>query len=115
MASCFFRVVFTDPGYIPRPKDDREKHVAGSPDPTVAADIFVCDPGGFPRWCQTCEIVKPDRAHHSRDSGRCVYKMDHFCPWVGGMVGFTRYKFFLQFVTYTGIFCSYVVASLAPV
>jgi palmitoyltransferase len=40
---------------------------------------------------------------------------DHFCPWVGGMVGFSRYKFFLQFVTYTAIFCSFVVASAAPV
>lgn len=40
---------------------------------------------------------------------------DHFCPWVGGMVGYTRYKFFLQFVTYTGIFCAFVVVSLAIV
>lgn len=74
MASCFFRVIFTGPGYIPRPKDDREK-TAGGIDPTVSADMFVCEAGGYPRWCRTCEIVKPDRAHHSRDSGRCVYKM----------------------------------------
>jgi len=40
---------------------------------------------------------------------------DHFCPWVGGMVGFTRYKFFLQFVTYTAISCSFVVVSVASV
>jgi hypothetical protein len=31
------------------------------------------------------------------------------------MVGFTRYKFFLQFVTYTALFCCFVVASVAPV
>jgi len=40
---------------------------------------------------------------------------DHFCPWVGGMVGFTRYKFFLQFVTYTAISCSFVIVSVASV
>ena len=134
MASCFFRLVFAGPGYIPRPKDDREKSVAGSPDPTVTADMFVCEPAGYPRWCRTCEVIKPDRAHHSRDCGRCTYRMgtlhpplvfhsliwlntdvDHFCPWVGGMVGFSRYKFFLQFVSYTAIFCSFVVGSVAPV
>ena len=31
------------------------------------------------------------------------------------MVGFTRYKFFLQFVTYSATACSYTVASVAPV
>jgi len=31
------------------------------------------------------------------------------------MVGFTRYKFFLQFVTYAAIYCSFVVASVGPV
>lgn len=80
MSSCFFRLVFARPGYVPRTKDDPEKSAAASPtpDPTVAADMFVCEPGGYPRWCRTCEIVKPDRAHHSRDSGRCIYKMGIF-------------------------------------
>ena len=124
MASCFFRTILAGPGYIPRGKaDDTEKSAA--PDPTSSADIFVCEAGGYPRWCRVCEIVKPDRAHHSSIAGRCTYKMgtssnnasdlDHYCPWVGGMVGFTRYKFFFQFVSYTAIFCSYVLASTAPV
>jgi palmitoyltransferase len=125
MASCFFRLVFAPQGFVPRGQDDTDKE---TPDPTISADIFVCEPGGHPRWCRFCEHIKPDRAHHSRDSGRCVYKMgknsipdqavkfgDHFCPWVGGMIGFTRYKFFLQFVTYAAIFCSFVIASMAPV
>jgi len=75
MASCFFRVVFTKAGYIPRPKDDPEKANSGEADPTASADMFVCEAGGYPRWCKTCEVIKPDRSHHSRDSGRCVYKM----------------------------------------
>jgi palmitoyltransferase len=128
MASSFFRIVFTQPGYVPRKNDDPEKSKEAIPDPTTSADIYLCDTGGYPRWCQTCETIKADRAHHSSDAGRCVYKMgilplltlsliaqDHFCPWVGGMVGFTRYKFFLQFVTYTAVYCSFLVASVAPV
>jgi DHHC palmitoyltransferase len=31
------------------------------------------------------------------------------------MIGFTRYKFFVQFVTYTGLFCCYIIASMSPV
>ena len=75
MSSCFFRILFASPGYVPRAKDDREKSAAATPDPTVSAEMFVCEPGGYPRWCRTCEVVKPDRAHHSRDAERCVYKM----------------------------------------
>jgi hypothetical protein len=30
-------------------------------------------------------------------------------------VGWSRYKFFLQFVSYTALFCSFVLGSVAPV
>ena len=44
-------------------------------------DIFECGGDGMPRWCSTCTNWKPDRAHHCREVGRCVRKMDHYCPW----------------------------------
>ncbi|MCJ1364141.1 palmitoyltransferase pfa5, partial [Acarospora aff. strigata] len=44
-------------------------------------DVFVCQADGKPRFCSTCLNWKPDRAHHCREVGRCVRKMDHFCPW----------------------------------
>jgi palmitoyltransferase len=44
-------------------------------------DAFVCQDDGFPIWCSTCLTWKPDRTHHCREVGRCVRKMDHFCPW----------------------------------
>lgn len=49
-------------------------------------DVFVCEADGRPKWCSSCRQWKPDRSHHSRELGRCVRKMDHVCPWVGGMV-----------------------------
>lgn len=52
-------------------------------------DMFVCEADGRPRWCALCWNWKPDRSHHSSQIGRCVRKMDHFCPWVGGMVAET--------------------------
>lgn len=44
-------------------------------------DTFVCDAEGRPKFCSTCLNYKPDRAHHCREVGRCVRKMDHYCPW----------------------------------
>lgn len=44
-------------------------------------DAFVCDSVGLPRWCSTCSNWKDDRTHHCTDVGRCVRKLDHFCPW----------------------------------
>ncbi|KAJ5958472.1 uncharacterized protein N7479_005622 [Penicillium vulpinum] len=72
-------------------------------------DVFVCQPDGRPLWCSTCCQYKTDRAHHCRELGRCVRKMDHFCPWVGGVVSETSFKFFIQFVAYTAIFCTFVL------
>jgi palmitoyltransferase len=44
-------------------------------------DVFVCEQDGRPKWCTECGNWKPDRTHHCSDVGRCVRKMDHFCPW----------------------------------
>ena len=44
-------------------------------------DVFICEGDGRPVWCSTCLNWKPDRTHHCREAGRCVKKMDHFCPW----------------------------------
>ncbi|CAI7603974.1 unnamed protein product [Penicillium glandicola] len=72
-------------------------------------DVFVCQEDGRPLWCSTCCQYKTDRAHHCRELGRCVRKMDHFCPWVGGVVSETSFKFFIQFVAYTFIYCSFAL------
>ncbi|GJN72187.1 DHHC zinc finger protein [Purpureocillium lilacinum] len=73
-------------------------------------DVFVCEADGRPKWCSDCRQWKPDRAHHSSELGRCVRKMDHLCPWVGGMVSETSFNFFAQFTMYTTCFCSVCVA-----
>ncbi|KAI1811948.1 DNA/RNA polymerase [Poronia punctata] len=76
-------------------------------------DVFVCETDGRPRWCTECCNWKPDRAHHSSEIGRCVYRMDHYCPWVGGMIGETSFKFFVQFTTYASLYCALVLGSTA--
>ncbi|KAF8429180.1 DHHC palmitoyltransferase-domain-containing protein [Tirmania nivea] len=76
-------------------------------------DAFICENDGLPRWCFHCNCWKPDRSHHCGELGRCVRKMDHFCPWVGGVVGETSFKFFYQTVCYGLVYCCYLLVVTA--
>lgn len=131
-----------DPEKTQQPEEDVERGVLANdgndtPQPDLSGlekfytkDVFVCQEDGRPPWCTTCCIFKPDRSHHCRELGRCVRKMDHFCPWyicllavntnflltycrVGGVVSETSFKFFIQFVFYTCLFCSFALIVLA--
>lgn len=76
-------------------------------------DVFVCGADGRPRYCSTCYNWKPDRSHHCSEMNRCIVKFDHFCPWVGGAVSETSYKFFVQFNFYAALLTMQVVISTA--
>ncbi|TGZ78256.1 zf-DHHC-domain-containing protein [Ascodesmis nigricans] len=75
----------------------------------TSKSIFVCESDGYPRWCSQCNIWKPDRAHHCSEMNRCIWRMDHFCPWVGGVVGETSLRYFYQVVVYALIYCLYLL------
>jgi len=77
-------------------------------DQFYSKDVFVCDQNGLPIFCDKCNNWKPDRTHHCSEVGRCVRRMDHFCPWVGGVVSETTMKFFIQFTFYGTLFCAFV-------
>ncbi|XP_025086688.1 palmitoyltransferase ZDHHC15B-like [Pomacea canaliculata] len=67
---------------------------------------------GFPRYCEKCKCIKPDRCHHCSVCATCVLKMDHHCPGkVNNCVGFTNYKFFVLFLGYGLLYCFYVAVS----
>ncbi|GAB7363857.1 hypothetical protein MBLNU230_g4421t1 [Neophaeotheca triangularis] len=72
-------------------------------------DFYVSTEDGKPKWCETCQIWKPDRAHHLKDIGYCVSRLDHYCPWVGGIVSQRNFKFFIQFDVYAALFSLYAM------
>jgi palmitoyltransferase len=117
------QIIQTNPGYISKGTNRQEKEVNhldnaaildGSISPPegieqfYAKDVFVCDSNGIPIFCTQCNNWKPDRTHHCSEVGRCVRRMDHYCPWVGGIVSETTMKSFLQFTFYATLFCSFV-------
>lgn len=120
MLVCYARTLQTvsfNPGLVPlEPKLRLESF--------YTRDVYTCRSDGLPIWCSECQNWKPDRAHHSGEIQRCVNKMDHYCPWAGGMIGetckllsaslrtvsskltvSTAFKFFVQFVTYGACYC----------
>lgn len=126
VTSSFFRMLWTiyrHPGYIERgssrhamPLEDEKIEPASTtmlerlsfPAPTLddilSKETFVCQPDGTPKWCSTCQIWRPDRSRHCREKDRCVLKLDHFCPWVGGIVAEQSMKYFILFNSYTFLY-----------
>ncbi|XP_056289513.1 palmitoyltransferase ZDHHC20-B-like isoform X3 [Pseudoliparis swirei] len=37
---------------------------------------------GAIRYCDRCQVIKPDRCHHCSACDMCVLKMDHHCPCI---------------------------------
>ena len=83
--------------------------------PLSEATVFIAraDPSDQTRYCATCDVEKHDRVHHCSEVNRCVKKFDHYCPWVGGTLGHTRYKFFFLFITYVALYCVLLVVTLS--
>ncbi|XP_037567433.1 palmitoyltransferase ZDHHC15B [Dermacentor silvarum] len=66
------------------------------------------------RYCYRCHVIKPDRCHHCQMCGACVLKMDHHCPWFNTCVSFANYKYFILFLFYSFVHCTYVSWTTFP-
>ncbi|XP_064367170.1 palmitoyltransferase ZDHHC2 isoform X3 [Dromaius novaehollandiae] len=73
--------------------------------------IYTRTMSGAIRYCDRCQLVKPDRCHHCSVCDKCILKMDHHCPWVNNCVGFSNYKFFLLFLAYSLLYCIFIAAT----
>ncbi|KAK0456084.1 palmitoyltransferase PFA4 [Armillaria borealis] len=93
----YFLSVFTDPGGVPD---------GWKPD-THEDGYEVKKLTGGPRYCRVCEKYKPPRTHHCRQCKRCILRMDHHCPWINNCVGHFNYGYFIRFLFYVDVACSY--------
>ncbi|KAG7388175.1 Palmitoyltransferase zdhhc15 [Phytophthora pseudosyringae] len=66
------------------------------------------------RYCERCDADKADHVHHCSVCQRCVYRMDHHCPWTGNCVAWSNKKFFLLFLAYTSLSCLAFNAMTSP-
>jgi len=52
------------------------------------------------RVCTTCKIVVPFRSKHCKELDRCVYRYDHYCPFVGNAIGLKNHRLFVLFLSW---------------
>ncbi|KAF7303195.1 Palmitoyltransferase PFA4 [Mycena kentingensis (nom. inval.)] len=99
----YFLCVTTNPGHVP----DNWK-------PDTNADGYeVKKLTGGPRYCRMCERPKPPRTHHCRQCEQCVLRMDHHCPWINNCVGHFNHGYFVRFLFYVDVACSFHLAMVS--
>jgi palmitoyltransferase len=102
----------TDPGSPPRCANpgeilgDRKTVVQGQEYHEIRREVQL-SLGVSYKFCKTCRCVKPPRAHHDTITGKCVYEMDHYCPWMNNVVGYNNYVYFILFLGHLLIGCTY--------
>ncbi|XP_030648140.1 LOW QUALITY PROTEIN: palmitoyltransferase ZDHHC20-A [Chanos chanos] len=90
----------------PRPQQEILKRVARD------LPVYTRTGSGAIRYCDRCQLIKPDRCHHCSTCDTCVLKMDHHCPWVNNCVGFSNYKYFVLFLGYSMLYCVFIAATV---
>lgn len=68
------------------------------------------------KYCKSCNIWRPPRAHHCRVCDNCIETQDHHCVWLNNCVGRRNYRYFFVFVCATTLLGLFLLgASLAHI
>ena len=55
------------------------------------------------KYCKSCNIWRPPRAHHCRVCDACIETQDHHCVWLNNCVGRRNYRYFFTYVAAASI------------
>lgn len=104
---CLAVTRFQDPGFVAITTQARQMY-----DAALAEIGSTSNEDDGPSLCHTCGIQRPLRSKHCKVTGRCVHCFDHYCPFVGNVVGRDNYRWFFLFLVMmaTGMI-SYEIAS----
>ncbi|KAK7635313.1 DHHC palmitoyltransferase-domain-containing protein [Phyllosticta citricarpa] len=108
--SSFVHASVSDPGILPRnlhpfpPPDPSEDPLAVGPPTTEWIMVTSASPSTSAmevptKYCKSCNIWRPPRAHHCRMCDNCIETQDHHCVWLNNCVGRRNYRYFFVFVS----------------
>jgi palmitoyltransferase ZDHHC9/14/18 len=62
------------------------------------------------KYCKSCDIWRPPRAHHCRVCDVCIETQDHHCVWLNNCVGRRNYRFFFSYVAFASLLAFLLMA-----
>ncbi|CAI6337706.1 unnamed protein product [Periconia digitata] len=120
--SSFIHATASDPGILPRnlhpfaPPNPNDDPLSVGP-PTTEWTMVVSAAGGNAamevptKFCKSCNIWRPPRAHHCRVCDNCIETQDHHCVWLNNCIGRRNYRYFFTFVMSATILGVYLLAA----
>lgn len=125
--SSFIHASTSDPGILPRnlhpfpPTNPNDDPLSLGP-PTTEWTMVVSATGTNAamevptKYCKSCNIWRPPRAHHCRVCDNCIETQDHHCVWLNNCVGRRNYRYFFVFICATTLLGLFLVGgSLAHI
>ena len=62
------------------------------------------------KYCKSCNIWRPPRAHHCRVCDACIETQDHHCVWLNNCVGRRNYRYFFSYVAFGSVLAFMLLA-----